>query len=129
MPLRQRIAPILLAIAAVLAVSPAALADLAGQYVIEGKNPQGQAYKGKVAVKPARGVYHVVWKIGNSRHVGTGILKADLFSVVYKSPGKDQRPGLVVYEVQDDGSLVGVWVGLGQRQMGRETWTPAQDAE
>ena len=126
---RARLTAAIAAIAAVLSLSPAALADLAGQYVIKGKNPSGQAYKGQARVKPARGVYHVVWKIGNSRHVGTGILKGDLFSVVYQGAGDTSRPGLVVYEVQDDGSLVGVWVGLGQREMGKESWTPAEDAK
>jgi hypothetical protein len=126
---QSRIGAAVVALAAVLAISPAALAELAGQYVIRGKNPSGQAYKGQAVVKPARGVYHVVWKIGNSRHVGTGILKDDLFSVVYKAAGNKARPGLVVYEVRDDGSLIGVWVGLGQREMGNERWTPAEQTK
>jgi len=126
---RSRLAAGILAIAAVLSLPPAALADLAGQYVIKGTNPSGQAYEGKVRVKAARGVYHVVWKIGNSRHVGTGILKADLFSVAYQGTDGNQRPGLVVYEVREDGSLVGVWVGLGEREMGRERWTPAEQVK
>lgn len=126
---RSRLAAALVALTAVFGVSPAALAELAGRYVIEGANPSGQAYEGKARVKAARGVYHVVWQIGNSRHVGTGILKDDLFAVVYQGTEDSARPGLVVYEVRETGALVGVWVGLGQREMGRERWTPADQVK
>jgi hypothetical protein len=100
-------------------------ADLAGQYRVEGKNPGGDGtYQGRVAVKPHQGVYHVVWQVGQDRWVGTGILRQDQFSVVYANPDRESRPGLVVYEVQGDGSLVGAFVTLGQNQMGTERWRP-----
>lgn len=115
-----------LGLALLLAGASQALAGIAGVYEVKGKNPSGQAYEGRATVKSDQGVYHVVWKIGKSRHVGTGLLKDDQFSVVYKSAQrKDQRPGLVVYEMQDDGSMVGVYVGLGSNDMGREQWRPA----
>jgi hypothetical protein len=125
MRLKQRIAVAVLAPALLLAAVPPALAELAGQYVIHGTNPSGQQYEGRAAIKSADGVYQVVWKIAERKHVGTGILKGELFSVVYQATGRGQRPGVVVYEVQADGSLVGVWVGLGRTETGTERWRPA----
>jgi len=125
MRLAPRFATAALAAALVLAAVPHARAGLEGQYVIRGTNPSGQQYKGRAAIKSAEGVYQVVWKIGESKHVGTGILKNDMLSVVYRATGRGKRPGLVVYQVQDDGSLVGVWVGLGKTETGTERWRPA----
>jgi hypothetical protein len=108
-----------------LAAATTALADLEGRYVVSGQNPGGQgSYNGVAAVQENDGTYTVAWKVGQQQYAGTGILRKDVFSVVYQTGGDRSRPGLVVYEVRDDGTLVGVWTTLGSSNTGLERWRP-----
>lgn len=108
-----------------LIVAAPALADLEGRYDVEGRNVGGQgSYTGQAAVQKAGNVYNVAWKIGQQEYVGTGIKSGDVFSVVYDAPAQDTQAGLVVYEIQDDGALLGTWTPLGGTKTGAERWTP-----
>jgi hypothetical protein len=115
-----------LIVAATGVTTPVAVAaDLEGRYAIEGRNPGGQGgYEGQAAVKRQDNVYQVAWKVGQQQYVGTGLRKGDVFSVVYDAPGGDTQAGLAVYEIQDDGTLLGTWTPLGGQNTGTERWTP-----
>ena len=94
---------------------------LAEQYIIEGANPDGNgAYRGKVAVVMTGETYQVAWRIGNTKHRGTGILEGNVFSVIYKSEGA--VAGIAVYRIKTNGTLVGRWVGLTGVALGTEIW-------
>lgn len=97
--------------------------EIAGTYAMVGTNPGGMGeYRGEVAVVQTGDVYQVGWTIAGQRHVGTGVLNGDVFSVVYQPEG--EQAGIAVYELQPDGSLDGVWTGLGGQALGVERWVP-----
>jgi hypothetical protein len=89
--------------------------DLAeGAYDVEGRNPDGKSYKGKVEIEKDGDKYHVSWNVGDSAYDGTGTLEGNLLTVEWGSATP------VVYALADDGSLKGLWdAGLGE-----ETLTP-----
>lgn len=97
--------------------------DITGIYAATGTNPGGRgAYRGDVIVVEDGEVYQVAWTIAGARHVGTGVLRGNQFSVVYAPEG--QGTGIAVYELQPDGNLDGVWTNLGGSTLGSERWIP-----
>lgn len=115
-----------LAVSALAAGAPAALA-IEGKYSVEGNDPGGaQPYKGDVEVKQNGQTYAVIWQIGGLRQVGTGVIVENVFSVVFQSlvPGRGAgRPGVAVYQIDRNRITEGVWTGMGANRMGQETWT------
>ena len=109
-----------LAASALLFSVTAALADPVGKYVVEGTNPgSDKSYSGTVSVERTGQTYRVVWVVGGTRYIGTGIGNKDFISVSYKS-GSDT--GLALYAPNVAG-WVGVWTYAGGTQMGTEHWT------
>uniref|UniRef100_I2Q7Q3 Uncharacterized protein n=1 Tax=Desulfovibrio sp. U5L TaxID=596152 RepID=I2Q7Q3_9BACT len=100
-------------------------ADIVGQYTLRGSNPgsKGQ-YTGTAMVERKGETYSVGWKIGNQQLLGTGILKDTSFAVVYTARNSKKAPGLILYEILPDGSLVGKFTSLGGTALGGEIWTP-----
>lgn len=97
--------------------------DVAGMYSVTGTNPGGMGeYRGDVIVVQDGEVYQVAWTIAGARYVGTGVLLGAQLSIVYAPDG--QVAGIAVYELQADGTLQGVWTGLGGRRLGTERWVP-----
>jgi hypothetical protein len=94
-------------------------ADPVGKYSIEGTNPgDGGKYGGTVSVEKTGQTYRVIWIVGGTRYIGTGIGDKDFLAVSYKS-GSDT--GLALYG-SDGGNWSGVWTYAGGRQMGTEVW-------
>jgi len=112
----------LLAISAasfLLSAAAAFAADPVGRYSISGTNPGGGShYTGTVSVEKTGETYRVIWVVGGTRYVGTGIGDHDFLAVSYKS-GNDS--GLALYG-SDGGNWGGVWAYSGARQMGTEVW-------
>lgn len=103
---------------------PAAAADFASAYAVEGSDPGGGGgkYEGVVSVKrtgPA--VYEVVWTIAGEKFVGTGIGGPEGLAVAYKSGSKT---GIAIYRQTTSGAVDGVWTYAGGRDVGEEKWTP-----
>ena len=97
--------------------------DLAGKYLVKGENPGGRGeYRGRAAIRQSGGTYQIVWQIGQSQYVGTGIRLDDNLAVVYAS--ENQPAGVVHYRIEPDGSLMGLWTSIGDSAVGTETWTP-----
>ena len=108
-----------LTIAALLWSATAFAADPVGTYRVEGNNPGGgSSYTGTVTVEKTGETYRVVWVVGDTRFVGTGIGNKDFMAVSYTS-GKDT--GLALYG-EDGGNWVGIWAYAGGRAMGKEMW-------
>lgn len=100
-------------------VVAALAADPVGTYNVEGSNPGGRGtYRGTVAVEKTGQTYRVIWVVGNTRYVGTGIGNKDFIAVSYKS-GNDT--GLALYGA-DGGNWAGVWTYSGGRDVGTEVW-------
>ena len=98
-------------------------------FTVDGKNPDGTAYKGTVSVTelPASGVgqgdrFTVIWDTGDGKVTGIGAVasgdrKTLAVAIVY-----DGAPGIVLM-VEEGGSASGVWAMQGGPGMGTETWT------
>src|SRR2546421_11044101 len=89
---------------------------LTGEYDATGKNPSGTQYKAKLTVEPAGNLYHFVWSNNTD---GVGIKRGDNVAVGIGG----SRCGFVMYEVQSDGSLDGMWGGGGSDKTGTEKAT------
>ncbi|HZS64390.1 MAG TPA: hypothetical protein VFA53_07840 [Xanthobacteraceae bacterium] len=102
-----------------LAATSAFAADPVGSYKVEGKNPgNGSTYSGTVKVEKTGGTFRVIWIVGGTRYIGTGIGNKNFIAVSYRS-GRDT--GLALYG-EDGGNWEGVWTYAGGRQLGTETW-------
>jgi hypothetical protein len=100
-------------------VAVAFAADPTGSYTVQGTNPGGNgSYTGTVEVSKTGDTYKVVWVVGGTRYIGTGIGDKDFIAVSYKS-GSDS--GLALYGA-DGGNWAGVWAYSGAREMGTEIW-------
>ncbi len=106
---------------------PAGAQDLAADYTVAGIAADGATrYTGTVQVAPVGDTYSVVWQFPDSREIylGTGILRGSSFAVVYQSPRVPGPPGLVLYDIAEDGGMTGYFSALGAKSIGAETWTP-----
>ncbi len=90
--------------------------QLAGNYYVHGKNPNGTLYVGEVHIKQKSNYYEIVWKIGNQKYYGIGILDENLFHVKWEH-------GLVTYVARENGVLEGTWAD----GLGTETLTPHEE--
>jgi hypothetical protein len=103
-----------------LATSAVFAADLEGDYKVQGANPGGGgAYQGTVNVTKTGETYRIVWVVGGTRYIGTGIGNKDFLAVSYRS-GNDT--GLALYGTEG-GNLIGVWTYAGGKEVGAEKWT------
>jgi hypothetical protein len=94
-------------------------ADPVGTYDVEGTNPGGGSrYGGTVTITKTGETYRVVWVVGSTRYIGTGIGNKDFIAVSYRS-GNDT--GLALYRAEG-GNWAGVWTYAGGRQIGAEMW-------
>ncbi|HEY5216231.1 MAG TPA: hypothetical protein VIJ17_04980 [Pseudolabrys sp.] len=113
--------PMLAVSAAVLLWSAATAfaADPVGSYTVAGANPGGKGeYTGTVTVEKTGETYRVIWLVGGTRYIGTGIGNKDFIAVSYKS-GSDT--GLALYGA-DGGNWTGIWTYAGGRQVGPKLW-------
>jgi hypothetical protein len=107
------------AVALLLSVVAAYAADPVGRYSIHGTNPGGNGqYSGTVSVTKTGDTYRVIWVVGGTQYVGTGIGDKNFLAVSYKSGNSS---GLALYGASG-GNWQGVWAYSGARQMGTEIW-------
>jgi hypothetical protein len=105
--------------ALLLSATVALAADPVGKYSVEGANPGGGSkYSGTVTVDKTGDTYRVIWVVGGTRYIGTGIGNKDFIAVSYKS-GNDT--GLALYGADGD-NWAGIWTYAGGRQVGAEIW-------
>ena len=89
---------------------------LTGEYDATGKNPSGTQYKARLTIESAGNLYHFVWSNNTD---GIGIKRGDNVAVGIGGT----RCGFVMYEVQSDGTLDGMWGGGGSDKTGTERAT------
>lgn len=95
---------------------------LASSYKAAGKNPDGSAYTATVTVKIISDTtFSIEWKMDGSVTKGFGMRMNDTLSATYMLEG---QPGLIIYKVNDDGTMSGIWAIKGQPGNGSETLTP-----
>ena len=88
-----------------------------GTYRMEGVNPDGSDYAGRVRIEPQGDGYLIEWLVAGHRYAGQGIAGRD--SLAAGSP-----EWVVIYMKADDGSLVGAWLPIGSFAAGYERLVP-----
>lgn len=110
---------LLAAAALALSALTAFAAEPVGRYRVEGSNPGSTSrYSGTVHVEKTGDTYRVVWVVGHTRYIGTGIGNDEFIAVSYRS-GRDT--GLALYRAEGD-NWQGVWAYAGSRTIGTEVW-------
>ncbi len=98
----RHVAPLSMSVM-LLATTAGADGHIAGLYTVEGRNPDGSAYGGSVAIgNLGTNQYRVTWEVGGT-YEGIGVLSGDLLVV----EGDFNDP--VFYVVMPDGELHGTW--------------------
>jgi hypothetical protein len=116
---------ILLAGAALLALTtPLLAADFGGQYVVKGTNLDGSPYAGTANITiTSDTTCEIVWNTGSTSSYGLCMGMGDVISAGYVL---GDSVGLVMYQLNDDGSLEGYWTIGGRNGNGTEVLTPVR---
>ncbi|TPN86522.1 hypothetical protein FJ987_06085 [Mesorhizobium sp. CU2] len=105
-----------------LASLPAAAQSIGGTYTVAGTNFDGSKYGGEATITLTSDTTCTIhWETGGSTSDGICMRNDNAFSAGY-AMGKEI--GLVVYKIEEDGSLHGLWTIAGQNGNGTETLTP-----
>lgn len=103
-------------------VSAASAQDVGGRYRVLGKNFDGSKYSGKAEIiVTSRNTCRINWYIGSNVWRGICMRNRNAFSASYKL---GQAIGLVIYEIKDDGSMVGLWTLADKTGVGKEVLVP-----
>ncbi len=114
-------AVLLLGVACTLPASAETL-TLASRYDVSGTNADGSKYSGTASVDViSNATFTIHWDIAGSTYTGFGMRMNDALAATYTINGK---PGLVIYKVDDNGVLDGLWAIRGQSGDGTERLTP-----
>ena len=93
--------------------------SIGGNYIVRGTNPNGSTYSGTAVITPRGNVCRIAWHVG-SEWQGICMMNGDAFAASYSS---GSSYGLLIYRLQPDGTLTGVWT-LGANSTGTETLIP-----
>jgi hypothetical protein len=103
--------------------APASAQSIGGTYEVAGTNYDGSPYAGTAEVTLTSETTCVIkWTTGGTTSEGICMRNDDAFSAGYVL---GNEIGLVVYKVQADGSLQGLWTLAGKNGNGTEVLTPA----
>jgi len=103
-------------------LSTASAQSIGGEYSVEGTNLDGSSYSGEATITLTSDTTCVIqWKTGSTMSEGICSRNDDAFAAGYVL---GNSYGLVIYKVQDDGSMEGLWTIQGQNGTGTEKLTP-----
>jgi hypothetical protein len=94
-----------------------------GTYSVSGTNADGSSYTGTVEIILNGPTCSISWQTGGSSSVGTCLLTGNAFGASYQL---GDTPGLAVYQLQPDGTLIGQWTTIGTTGVGSETLSPSK---
>lgn len=115
---------ILAALAGAAFVVPAAAQSIGGSYSVEGTNHNGSRYSGDAEITlTSDTTCEIVWETGGTTSKGICSRNGDAFAAAYTL---GTAIGLVIYKMQPDGSMQGLWTIAGQPGTGTEVLTPNQ---
>lgn len=100
-----------------------------GVYAVEGTGLDGGTYTGSALIQGITDTTcSIVWETGGQSSEGFCMRYGSAFSAFYAIEAGGDVPhfGLVMYEIQADGSLRGVWTITGMDGAGSEVLTPQQ---
>jgi hypothetical protein len=111
-----------------------AFADPTGTYQVQGKNADGGQYTGTVRVERTGQTYAVIWNVGGTEFIGTGLgakFVGDRFQMGPASPEdtaisvgyvSGKSFGMAMYFQQPDGRWQGIWTYGGSDTASYEDW-------
>jgi hypothetical protein len=99
----------------------AAAQKVGGNYAVSGTNPNGSHYGGTAEITPIGSTCRIRWQTGSTSSSGACMLANKAFGAYYHLAG---RTGMVLYELQPNGQLIGYWTIIDQEGVGTETLTP-----
>lgn len=105
------------------AVMPADAQNVGGKYTVAGKNFDGAAYTGTAQISPSGSTCRIAWKTAGTASEGLCMLSGKTLAAFYKL---GSTYGLVIYDLQPNGSLVGKWTIADKPGTGSEILTPAR---
>ena len=112
----------LLAIPIAICCTPIAAQDIGGGYSVKGTNFNGKPYGGTAEITLTSEVTcEIVWTNGTSVSSGICMRDGNGFTAAYSLQG---NVGLIMYLVQEDGTLVGSWTIADTNGVGTEILTP-----
>src|SRR5579872_6242283 len=83
----------------------AAEGDVGGSYDVLGKNADGSEYKGTAEIEvTSDNTCRITWATGKSKSSGICMRNGKSFAAAYVL---GEKVGLIIYEMKDDGSMVG----------------------
>ena len=111
------------ALATSTAVTDTAIGDMSGRYHAEGTNLDGSPYRGDVEItQMSKDTCSIAWVTGGTSAMGICMRDHNAFSATYKM--SNGPVGLVIYKIEDNGRLDGVWTVAGRDGTGTEILTP-----
>lgn len=128
---------VLTAAAVISLMLTSAMAGPEGTYTVQGNSPgSGDPYEGTVTVERTGETYQIVWEIGGTTFVGSGLGAAPAKGGTIMGPADDadyvltvgyvslpNNFGLAYYVEQADGTWKGIWTYGGSDEIGSEIWT------
>lgn len=96
--------------------------DLGGRYEVAGENFNGSRYSGEAEITvTSENTCRINWYIGRNVWRGICMRNGNVFSAAYKL---GSAIGLVIYEIKDDGAMVGLWTLADKNGVGKEMLVP-----
>lgn len=107
-----------------MSVSFASAQEIGGRYQVQGENANGSRYQGVAEIAgTAGGNCAIRWTITNTPPTqGFCMRQGDVLAAAYRL---GNAIGLVVYRLNENGSLDGTWTIAGQEGVGKERLIPA----
>ncbi len=107
-----------------IACAAPASAQRSGMYDVTGTNPDGSAYVGTLELEQIGLLsFRLRWTIGPDVIDGVGMVSGLILATAF-SLGGGSSPSMGVYELRQNGQLVGQWTTIGAFAAGQETATP-----
>ena len=104
-------------------VLPAYAQNVGGKFRVVGKNFDGVAYTGTAQIAPSGSTCRMTWQTGGTASEGLCMLSGKTLAAFYKL---GSTFGMVIYDLQPNGSLVGKWTIADKQGSGTENLTPAK---
>lgn len=112
----------LAAAVAMAAIVPASAQSIGGVYSVKGTNHNGSVYTGDAQITlTSDTTCEIVWVTGGTTSKGICSRNGDAFAAGYVL---GEAIGLVIYRIQPDGVMQGLWTIAGQPGTGTEVLTP-----
>lgn len=112
----------LVMVAALCAGGAAQAEGVVGSYAVSGTGLDGSLYDGTAEIVAVSEVTcEITWITGGQTSVGICMRHDNAFAASYVI---GDRVGMAIYEIMDDGTMVGTWTIQGADTVGTETLAP-----